>query len=142
MTEQMQDVQENQETPDTSVFDLAHKLFLAGVGAVSLFQDELKKGFEGSGEFAGKLVERGETITSERREQMAAEAEKRQEQAKDLGQNVTGAAEATYNQYSTAALHRMNVPSRSDIQDLSEQIDVLNSKVDEVSEEQKEAVAA
>ena len=142
MTEQMQDVQEIQETPDTSAVDFAHKLFLAGIGAVSLFQEELKKGIEGRGEFAAKLVERGEEITQERREQMAEEARKRQETVVGMGQNVTGAADATYKQYSTAALHRMNVPSRSDIQDLSEQIDALNSKLDMVGEEQPEALAA
>ena len=66
----------------------------------------------------------------------------RQEQAKDLGQNLTGAVTETYHQYSAAALHRMNIPSSDDIQDLSKQIAALNSKVDKVRKEQKEAVAA
>lgn len=142
MTEQMQDVQENEETMIARVFDVAHKTFLAGLGVASMAQDGLKKGFEESAEFAGKLVERGEEISNERREQAAAEAEKRQEQAKDLGQNVTGTVGETYNQYSTAALHRMNIPSSDDIQDLSKQIAALNRKVDRVRKEQKEAVAA
>jgi len=142
MTEQLQDVQENEETIVTRVFGVAHKTFLAGLGAASMAQDELKKGFEGGNEFAGKLVERGEEISNERREQVTSEAEKRQEQAKDLGQNVTGTVGETYNQYSTAALHRMNIPSSDDIQDLSKQIAALNRKVDRVRKEQKEAVAA
>lgn len=103
MTEQLQDVQENEETMIARVFDVANKTFLAGLGAASMAQDGLKKGFEGGNEFAGKLVERGETISSERREQASAEAEKRQEQAKDLGQNLTGKAGETYNQYWTLA---------------------------------------
>lgn len=142
MTEQLQDVQENEETIVTRLFDMAHKTFLAGLGAVSMAQDELMKGFEGGNEFAGKLVERGEEISNERREQVSAEAEKRQEQAKDLGQNMTGTVGETYNQYSTAALHRMNIPSSDDIQDLSKQIAALNRKVDKARKEQKEAVAA
>jgi poly(hydroxyalkanoate) granule-associated protein len=142
MTEQMQDEQLNEVTMVSRVFDIAHKTFLAGLGAASMAQGGLKKGFEGSSEFAGKLVERGEEISNERREQVTAEAEKRQEQAKDLGQNLTGKAEETYNQYTAAALHRMNVPSRDDIQDLSKQIDALNRKVDRVRKEQKETAAA
>ncbi len=142
MTEQLQDTQENKETMIARVFDAAHKTLLAGLGAASMAQDGLKKGFSGGNEFAGKLVERGETISNERREQAAAEAEKRQEQAKDLGQNLTGAVTETYHQYSAAALHRMNIPSSDDIQDLSKQIAALNSKVDKVRKEQKEAVAA
>lgn len=142
MTEQLQDVQENEETMVARVFDVAHKTFLAGLGAASMAQDGLKKGFEGGNEFAGKLVERGETISNERREQASAEAEKRQEQVKDLGQDLTGKAGETYNQYSAAALNRMNVPSRNEIQDLSKQINALNRKVDKVRKEQQEVVAA
>ena len=142
MTEQLQDVQENEETMIARVFDVANKTFLAGLGAASMAQDGLKKGFEGGNEFAGKLVERGETISNERREQASAEAEKRQEQVKDLGQDLTGKAGDTYNQYSTAALHSMNVPSHNDIQDLSKQINALNRKVDKVRKEQQEKVAA
>ena len=141
MSEQMQDVQENEETKVARVFDIAHKTFLAGLGAAGMAQDGLKKGFEGGNEFAGKLVERGETISNDRREQVTGEAEKRQEQAKDLGLNMTGAVGDTYNQYSTATLNRMNVPSRSDIQDLSKQIAALNRKVDKVRKEQQEKVA-
>ncbi len=142
MSEQMQDVQENEETMVSRVMDIAHKTFLAGLGAAGMAQDGLKKGFEGGNEFAGKLVERGETISNDRREQVTGEAEKRQEQAKDLGQDLTGKAGDTYNQYSAAALNRMNVPSRSDIQDLSKQIAALNRKVDKVRKEQQEKVAA
>ena len=117
------------------VLGMVHRVLLAGIGAVALTQEEVER-------FVNKLVERGEEISNERREQAAAEAQKRQEKAKELGQNLTGAVGDTYNQYSNAALHSMNVPSRDDIQDLSKQIDALNRKVDRVRKEQKEKVAA
>ena len=144
MTEQVQEVQEKEETVVTinMIFDVAYKTFLAGLGAVSMAQDELKKGFEGSSEFAGKLVERGEEISTERHEQMAAVTEKRQEQAQDLGQDLTGRVGDTYKEISTATLHRMNIPSSDDIQDLSKQIAALNRKVDKVRKEQKELTPA
>jgi poly(hydroxyalkanoate) granule-associated protein len=142
MSEQTQETQEKKETVVTRLFGTAHKTFLAGLGAASMAQDGLKKGYENSTEFAGKLVERGEKISNERREQAEEEAEKRQEQAKDLGQNLTGRVSETYNEFSTTALHRINVPTSEDIQALSKQIAALDRKVDRVRKEQKEKAAA
>jgi len=142
MAEQKQELQENEETIVTRVFDMAHKTFLAGLGAAGMAQNGLMKGWEGSNEFAVKLVERGETISNERREQINTRVEKRQEQVKDLGTDLGQKSEDTYNQYSDAVLHRMNVPSRNDIQDLSKQINSLNRKVDKIRKEQRETVAA
>ena len=145
MTEKVQEVHEEKEelvVNVTTIFDVAHKTFLAGLGAISMVQDELKHGFENSGEFVSKLVERGEEISNERRKQATAEAEKRQEQAKDLGQNVTDKVGDTYNEFSTAALHRMNVPTSEDIQALSKQIAALDRKIDRVRKEQKELATA
>jgi len=142
MTEQLQDVQETNETVVTRVFGLGRKTFLAGVGAVSLAQDGVKKGWEGGNEFAGMLVERGETMSQERREQIAARTEKGQEQAAELRKGLGERVGETYIHTTEAVLTRANVPTRTDIQDLSKQIDSLSRKVDKVRKEQKEAVAA
>lgn len=142
MAEQTQDVQENNETIVTRVVGLGRKTFLAGVGAVSLAQDGVRKGWEGGNEFAGMLVERGETMSQERREQMAARAEKRQEQVGDLRKGLGDRVGETYNQTTEAVLTAANVPTRTDVQDLSKQINSLSRKVDRVRKEQKEAVAA
>ena len=142
MTEQLQDVQENGETIVNRVFGLGRKTFLAGIGAVSLAQDGVKKGWEEGNEFAGKLVERGEEMSQERREQMAARAEKRQEQVGELRKGLSERVGETYIHTTEAVLARANVPTRTDIQDLSKQIDSLSRKVDRVRKEQKETVAA
>lgn len=142
MTEQTQEMQEKKETVVTRLVDAVHKTFLAGLGAASMAQDGLKKGFDNSSEFAGKLVERGEKISNERREQATAEVEKREEQAKDMGKNLTGRVGETYNEFSTAALHRINVPTSEDIEALSKQIAALDRKIDRVRKEQKEKAAA
>jgi poly(hydroxyalkanoate) granule-associated protein len=142
MTEQTQEMQEKAGNAANRVYEAAHKTLLAGLGAVSLAQDEIKKGYENSSEFANKLVERGEKISKERREQVTAEAEKRQEKAQEMGEEVTNRVGETYRRYSTATLHRMNIPSNDDIQDLSKQIAALNRKLDRVRKEQKELVTA
>lgn len=142
MTEQTQEMQEKEGTAVNRVYEAAHKTFLAGLGVVGLAQDEIKKGYENSSEFANKLVERGEKISQERREQVTAEAEKRQEKAQEMGEEVTNRMSETYHRYSTATLHRMNIPTNDDIQDLSKQIAALNRKLDRVRKEQKELVTA
>lgn len=142
MAEQTQELQENGENIVNRVFGVAHKTLIVGLGAVGMAQDGLKKSWEGGNEFAGKLVERGETISNERRQQIDNRVEKRQEQVKDLRSDLNQKVGDSYNQATNAALNRMNVPSRTDIQDLSKQINALNRKVDKVRKEQQERVVA
>lgn len=145
MAEQTQEVQEVQETSEnivTRFYGFGYKTFLAGIGALSLLQDELVKGWENGNEFANKLVERGEEVSKERREQMTERAEKRQEQVKEMRQGFGDRIGETYVHASETVLNAANVPTRSDIQDLSKQIDSLSRKVDRVRKEQKEAAAA
>jgi poly(hydroxyalkanoate) granule-associated protein len=142
MAEQTQELQENGENIVNRVFGVAHKTLIVGLGAVGMAQDGLKKSWEGGNEFAGKLVERGETISNERRQQIDNRVEKRQEQVKDLRSDLNQKVGDNYNQATNAALNRMNVPSRTDIQDLSKQINALNRKVDKVRKEQQERAVA
>jgi poly(hydroxyalkanoate) granule-associated protein len=142
MAEQTQELQENGENIVNRVFGVAHKTLIVGLGAVGMAQDGLKKSWEGGNEFAGKLVERGETISNERRQQIDNRVEKRQEQVKDLRSDLNQKVGDSYNQATNAALNRMNVPSRTDIQDLSKQINALNRKVDKVRKEQQERAVA
>ncbi|NCF69329.1 MAG: hypothetical protein GWP61_25535 [Chloroflexi bacterium] len=142
MAEQTQELQENGENIVNRVFGVAHKTLIVGLGAVGMAQDGLKKSWEGGNEFAGKLVERGETISKERRQQIDNRVEKRQEQVKDLRSDLNQKVGDSYNQATNAALNRMNVPSRTDIQDLSKQINALNRKVDKVRKEQQERAVA
>jgi len=142
MAEQTQELQENGENVASRVFGIVHKTFLVGLGTAGMAQDVVKKSWENGHEFAGKLVERGETMSNERRQQIDNRVEKRQEQVKDLGSDLNQKVGDSYNQVTNAALNRMNVPSRTDVQDLSKQINALNRKVDKVRKEQKEQAMA
>lgn len=142
MTEQTQEVQENGETIVTRALGFGRKTFLAGVGFIGIFTDELVKGWENSNEFAVKLVERGEEMSEERRKMMAERAEKRQEQVGEFGKGIGERVNGAYIHTTEAVLTRANVPTRTDIQELSKQIDALSRKVDKVRKEQKEAVVA
>ena len=142
MAEQTQELQENGENVVSRVFGMAHKTFLVGLGAAGMAQDGVKKGWEGGNEFAGKLVERGETMSNERRHQIDNRIEQRQTRVKNLGSDLNQKVGDSYSQATNAALKSMNVPSRTEVQDLSKQINSLNRKVDKVRKEQQEQAAA
>ncbi len=142
MAEQTQELQKNEESIVNRVFGVAHKTFLVGLGAAGMAQDGVKKSWESGNEFAGKLVERGETMSNERRQQIDNRIEQRQARVKDLSSDLNQKVGDSYNQVTNAALKSMNVPSRTEVQDLSKQINSLDRKVDKVRKEQQEQAVA
>ncbi len=97
------------------LYEAARKVLLAGIGAVGLAQDEVDN-------FIKKLVERGELAEKDARKLMD-EVETRR---KDTSSKVEGQVEERLERI----LARMNVPTRSDIQSLSEKIAALTEKVE------------
>ena len=96
------------------LFEAARKVLLAGMGAVALTQDEAEK-------FVDKLVERGEIAQKDAQKLVREVAEKRGKRGKDeLDKRVQD------------LLDRMNVPTKADIEALSEKIAALTEKVDEL----------
>lgn len=99
------------------VLGLAHKVLLAGIGAMALTQEEVEK-------FVSKLVERGEIaeqdgikLVRDVKERRKKDAEKAQEELDKRLEDLLG---------------RMNVPTKSDIDALSAKITELSKKVDEL----------
>ena len=103
--------------PVERVIDTAHKVFLAGVGAVALAQDETVELF-------GRLVERGESVEEEGREALKKARERRAEQV--------GEAEEELDKRVEELLRRMNMPTQSDVQKLDKKLTALSKKVDEL----------
>ena len=100
------------------LFEAARKVLLAGMGAVALTQDEAEK-------FVDKLVERGEIARKDAKKLVREVAEKRGKRGRDeLDKRVQD------------LLDRMNVPTKADIEALSEKIAALTEKVDELKKTQ------
>lgn len=97
------------------LYETARKVLLAGIGAVGLAQDEVDN-------FIKKLVERGELAEKDARKLMD-EVETRR---KDRASKMEGRVEERLERI----LVRMNVPTHSDIQALSEKIAALTEKVE------------
>lgn len=104
------------------VLDSAHKLFLAGLGTVKTVGDE-------SGEMFDRLVARGRGVESRgkkeidaRRKDLAKLTSKVEGRVDDLGEQI--------DKQVTGVLHRLGVPSRTEIQTLTRRVEELSRKVD------------
>jgi poly(hydroxyalkanoate) granule-associated protein len=110
--------------------DSAHKVWLAGLGALSTVEAEGTRLFQ-------QLVEKGRTLESEGRDQMKKARERVETEVdKASGQfkeRMGGAVDDfgdTLEAKLTEVLHRFGVPTRDEIRDLSRRVEELNSKVD------------
>jgi poly(hydroxyalkanoate) granule-associated protein len=99
-------------------FDAARKILLAGIGAIAITHDEIEV-------FINKLVERGE-IAKKDGEKLIREVMDRR---KKTIQGVEGDAYKRMNEI----LDHFNMPTKNDIDDLSEKIAVLAKKIDELN---------
>ena len=100
----------------------ARKVLLAGIGAMALAQEEIE-------DFVNRLVERGEIAEKDGRKLINDVMERRKSQVEDQ----VDKAEDTLDSRIERVLHRMNVPSKKDIDDLGAKISTLTKKVDELN---------
>lgn len=97
------------------LYEAVRKMVLAGIGGVAIAQDEVVK-------FLNRMVERGEIAEKDARKLLDEVMSRRKEQAKKAEDEMEGRFEEI--------LARMNVPTKSDIDALSEKITRLTEKVD------------
>jgi poly(hydroxyalkanoate) granule-associated protein len=117
MATKVKSAKEDVEGERNPLLDAVRKVLLASVGAVALAQDELE-------DFVNKLVDRGEIAEKDGRSLVRDMVEKRKKQ--------TAKAEQELDQRIEELLHRMNVPSKGDIEALSAKVTELSAKVDEL----------
>jgi poly(hydroxyalkanoate) granule-associated protein len=99
------------------LLEAAHKVLLASIGAVAVAQDEIE-------DFVNKLVERGEIAEKDGRHLIRDLIERRKTQ--------TAKKEEDLNTRVEALLHRMNIPTKGDVEALSAKVVELTKKVDEL----------
>ena len=102
----------------------AHKLFQASLGAVMMVQDEVVS-------LTNKLVEQGESVEQRSRKRVDSFVDDRKKDSKKL----TKRAEKNWNTQMENILHRVNVPTRAEINSLNNKITRLTKKVDELKKE-------
>jgi poly(hydroxyalkanoate) granule-associated protein len=97
--------------------EATRKVLLAGVGAIVLAQEEIE-------DFVNRLVERGEIAEKDGKKLVREMMAKRKKN--------TAKAEEEFNKRIEEIIKRMNVPTKVDIDVLSEKISALTKKVDEL----------
>ena len=99
-----------------------HKVMLAGLGVVTLAQEELTQLFS-------NLVERGTATEEKTRNMVNKQVENRQKEAKKAAKRVEKEVEDRFEN----VLHWMNIPSKNDIEKLSRKVSTLNKKVNDLN---------
>ena len=100
---------------ENPLFDAARRVVLAAIGAVALASDEVEN-------FVNKLVERGEIAEKDGRKLLKEVTERTQKQMKPAEKEVEKRLEQM--------LGNLNIPSKTDIDALSEKVAELSHKVE------------
>jgi poly(hydroxyalkanoate) granule-associated protein len=99
------------------LFEAARKVLLAGIGVMALAQDEIE-------DFVNRMTECGEIAEQEGKKLVHEVMDKRKVSRQQVEEEVTRRIEKI--------LDRMNIPTKADIDVLSEKIAALSRKVDEL----------
>ncbi len=97
------------------------RVLMAGVGAVALTQEQIE-------DFVGKLVERGEIADGDARKLVTDVIDRRRKMLHDS----TRRAEEELDKRIESLLAHINIPSKGEIDTLSDKISDLSHKVDEL----------
>lgn len=104
-------------------------VWLAGLGALATVEEEGSKLF-------GRLVDRGKEFEEERRSELEAAREKAEAQRDDALEQIEEASEETQTLLANTvnkALDRFGVPTRTEVDRLSEKVETLSKQVDELT---------
>ncbi len=113
--------------------DNAHKIWLAGLGALSAAEEEGSKLFK-------NLVERGESFQHrgrERYEDVKDKVEGAAGKARDQAETTWDKVEARLDDAVTSALGRLGVPSRDEIATLTQRVEELTAVVEKLKPAKK-----
>ena len=114
---------ENNESGNLMLANL-QRILLAGVGVIVLAQEEIE-------DFVRRLVDRGDIAEEEGRQLVEDVIEQRDRRL----QGVRDGVGETIDRGTGEVYRRLNIPTRSEIVGLSEQIEALSKKVDELVEQ-------
>ncbi len=145
--------QEEMEETGFFVIEIAHKSVQVSLGAVDMAQAEvmalLEKAQKGVSEFIEKsqkdvnglvseMAERGAKVEETGRTRLNSFVDKRRQQVDSTLNEATGGLDTRIE----SVLHTMNVPTKTDIEELNKKVSTLTRKVNALVKAQKEAATA
>ena len=130
MTEQVVDVEVTEEKVgeeqkrERAVVDTVRSVLLAGIGALALTKDEVQ-------DILNRLVERGELAEKDARKLFEELKERPKKEMETWEERLSERLEP----HLQRVLERLNLPTREDVQALSERIRALEEKLEELKKE-------
>lgn len=118
----------------------AHKTLLVGLGAVAMTRDGLQGAVKNANDMTGKLAERGETVSSERREQVTTLVQNRRSDVRGAAGKMGSAVETAVSDSSDKVLTSVNIPTTEDVDQINKKVGSLSRKIDKMRKEQKEQI--
>lgn len=106
----------------------AHKIWLAGLGALSMAS-------EGGSRLFNELVEKGEGFETRGKKRVDETMDEVEDRAKKARMRVEAAVDDLWEKLDERlgeAMHRFDIPTRDEIQALTRRVEELNKKVDQV----------
>lgn len=106
----------------------AHKIWLAGLGALAVAEEEGSKAFK-------NLVKKGEGLESRSKKQVKKvkdEVEDRVGEAREKAESAWDKMSEGFDEKVSATLQRLGVPTRIEIQKLTKRVEELTIKVDQL----------
>jgi poly(hydroxyalkanoate) granule-associated protein len=113
-------VESNTSESGNTLLEGLRRVLMAGIGVAVLAQEEIE-------DFVTKLVDRGEIAENDGRSLISDVLERRRKEIQEGTKN-------SVDRSVESMLGRMNVPTKSEINSLSEQISELSKKVDQLRE--------
>lgn len=116
-----------------NLYLMARKALMASLGAVAMTLDE-------ANEFVDKLVERGELAEADTQKllnELRTRSTTSEQTVGEAGKNIVNKAGMALEESVEVILNRLNVPSKTDIDELSKKIGALNQKVSALIDQKK-----
>jgi poly(hydroxyalkanoate) granule-associated protein len=105
-----------------------HRIWLAGLGALAAAEEEGSKLFT-------RLVDRGRDVESKGKvevDKMKVEVDKMKTKAESTFETWGDKLGEKFDERLTSALHRLGVPTRDEIRNLTQRVEELNAKVEQL----------
>jgi len=118
-----------------TVSGTAHKAFQAGLGMFTLTQEQIADLLEKGLDFTDQLVERGDKVQADGRERINQVVDGRRSQVQELVEKV----ETSFNGAAKSVLDRAQAPTADSIEALTQQVNALSKKVDELKKARAKA---
>ena len=119
---------QNKSTRTAEVRESAQKIWLAGLGALSVAEEEGTKLFK-------RLVKEGEGFEKrgkKRFQEVQEKVEEKVDDARDKAESTLDKIGSSFDDRVASTLNRLGVPSRHEIQRLTRRVEELTAKVDEL----------